>query len=230
MLNRMDNPPDLVSGSPESPDLRKPRTHPLASKLIIPLLCGTVLALLFLAMMSYLWPVKITEGVSIKEAGRMALGTSNSIEQFYADYNRLPLPQAQKTLIGDADTDTSPTTGLIQVLMGVEPEQAEKQNPRNTDFLEEIKPAKASSKPDPAKYHGPWVNGLVLQDKAYSIVDAWGNYYRVRLDADGDKELDNPNLEQVAEGRARLPKRVIVWSPGKDGKEETWDDNPQSWD
>ena len=65
---------------------------------------------------------------------------------------------------------------------------------------------------------------------AYSIVDAWGNLYHLRLDTDGDGWVENPDSNQAAEGRPKLKKLVIVWSPGKDGLEETWEDNPKSWD
>ena len=63
-----------------------------------------------------------------------------------------------------------------------------------------------------------------------SVVDGWGNFFRVRLDMDGDGSIENPCLDEALEGRAKLKARVIVWSPGKDGNDETWEDNPKSWD
>ncbi len=166
----------------------------------------------------------------MKEAKVMTNAISNSINEFYAYYNRLPLPQAQKTQTGDVDTDTSPSTRLTQVLMGVEPEQEEQQNPRRTDYLEGIKPAKANSKLGPSEDRPPWVNGLIFKPNVYALVDGWGNIFRVRLDADGDGFVENPDLNGVAEGLTKLKQRVIVWSPGEDGKEETWSDNAKSWD
>jgi hypothetical protein len=50
------------------------------------------------------------------------------------------------------------------------------------------------------------------------------------MDTDGDGWVVNPELNQVADGRTKLKKRVIVWSAGKDGREATWDDNARSWD
>ena len=75
-----------------------------------------------------------------------------------------------------------------------------------------------------------WRNGLVLEDENIEIVDGWGNYYKVKLDTDYNKELENPDTNGVEDGLTKLAKRVLVWSPGKDGKEETWEDNVKSWD
>lgn len=61
-------------------------------------------------------------------------------------------------------------------------------------------------------------------------MDAWGGYYRVRFDSNYDGEMLNPNEDEVGEGRMKLPNRVIIWSAGKDGKWDTWDDNIKSWD
>ena len=66
--------------------------------------------------------------------------------------------------------------------------------------------------------------------ETFGIVDGWGHYFRIRLDSDGNKELDNPHPGQVAEGRTRMVKRVLVWSAGKDGNWNTWEDKPMSWD
>jgi hypothetical protein len=87
------------------------------------------------------------------------------------------------------------------------------------------------AKPGPKSGGPKWVNGLIDDSGSHFlfVVDPWGNFYHVRLDADGDGSLENPNIEERLAGRTRLQKRVLVWSPGKDGKEETWEDNPKSW-
>ena len=229
MTHRMYSPPGLGNESPASPDLRKPRARLPAYEFWSRILCGAVIIFFVVGIVDSIWP-RGTLGVRMKEAQVMANGISNSINEFYADYTRLPHPQAQKAQTGDVDSDTSPSTGLTQVLMGVEPEQEEKQNPRHTDYLEGIKPAKLSKK---AGTPHAWSNGLMVDGKGvnwYSIVDFWGNFYRVRLDTDGDGFVENPDLNEIAEGRTKLKQRVIVWSPGRDGKEETWTDNPKSWD
>ncbi|MDB6069101.1 MAG: xcpT 2 [Verrucomicrobiales bacterium] len=174
---------------------------------------------------------RIVEGVRKKEASIMAMAVSNAVEQFYADYNRLPksVSAADGT---DSETTTEAGEGIVKVLKGMEGEAEALQNTRNTDYVEGIKPAKAAPKGKVAAAGGSdkWVNGIVSQDDTWEIVDPWGNYYKMKLDSDYSKDLENPNIDQIAEGRPKIIKRVIVWSPGKDGKEETWEDNPMSWE
>ncbi len=168
-------------------------------------------------------------GVSMKSAIVMGLDISNGIEQFLADYGHLPLPIGSTPASRDLDTDSGPSRGLIALLAGKEAAGAsiKPQNFRGIDYLEGVKPAKAFKKSGHL-----WADGLVIDrtPPAYSIVDAWGNLYHLRLDTDGDGWVENPDSNQAAEGRPKLKKRVIVWSPGKDGLEETWEDNPKSWD
>ncbi len=172
---------------------------------------------------------KIVESVRQKESLVMAVAISNSVEQFYADYNRLPKPSSA-TDGADSETTTEAGEGIVKVLIGKEGDADSVQNPRNVDYAEGIKPAKAGGKKGAtAGGSDKWVNGLVYEDDNYEIVDNWGNYYKIKLDSDYNKELENPNIDQVSEGRGKLPKRVIVWSVGKDGKEETWEDNTMSW-
>jgi prepilin-type N-terminal cleavage/methylation domain-containing protein len=182
----------------------------------------TVMAIIaILAAASFAGYGKIVEGVRKKEAQVMAIAVSNAVEQFYADYNRLPKPTSA-TDGADSDTTTEGGEGLVKVLTGKEGEEGAVQNSRKVDYAEGIKPAKVVK--------GKGRNGLVLEDENIEIVDGWGNYYKVKLDTDYNKELENPDTNGVADGLTKLAKRVLVWSPGKDGKEETWEDNVKSWD
>jgi len=163
----------------------------------------------------------------------MSLAISNGIDQFLADHGSLPLPTDNAPAGRDLDADTGSASGLVAVLSGKEPADSstKPQNPGGVDYLEGIKPAK-QLKPTRAKSAPPWANGLMTEGTPpqYSIVDAWGNLYHLRLDTDGDGWVENPDPLQVADGRTKLKKRVIVWSAGKDGREATWEDNPMSWD
>ena len=157
----------------------------------------------------------------------MSLALSNGVEQFFADYTRLPLPLSGAPAKGDLDTDSGPSPGLVTLLVGHEPVGHMLQNPRRISYLDGLKQAKPGPKSD-----GPrWVNGLADDTitHALSVVDCWGNFYHVRLDTDGDGWVENPNPEAVLEGLTKLHRRVLVWSPGKDGHEQTWSDNPISW-
>lgn len=56
-----------------------------------------------------------------------------------------------------------------------------------------------------------------------SQVDYWGNLYRIRIDADGNGRIEDPETQSPREGS------ILIWSAGPDKKEETWDDNLKSW-
>ena len=193
----------------------------------------TVMAIIaILAAASFAGYGKIVEGVRKKEAQVMAIAVANAVEQFYADYNRLPKPTSA-TDGADSDTTTEGGEGLVKVLTGKEGEEGAVQNTRKVDYAEGIKPAKVvKGKAATAQAGGSdkWRNGLVLEDENIEIVDSWGNYFKLKLDTDYNKELENPDTNGVADGLTKLAKRVLVWSPGKDGKEETWEDNVKSWD
>ncbi len=173
---------------------------------------------------------RIPPGVRQKEARVMAVAIRDSVEQFLADYGRLPVPEKAGNREEDTDSDTSSIEGLATILIGTESGTTPRQNLQGVDYLEGIKPAKLSEK---AGTPHAWSNGLIIDDKGinwYSIVDSWGNIFRVRLDTDGGGFVENPDLNGVADGLTQVKQRVIVWSPGEDGKEETWSDNPKSWD
>ena len=171
---------------------------------------------------------RITGGVRQKEAQVICVSLRNATQQFLADYGKLPLPVSADPATGGLDTDSGVMPGLMAVLHGKEPPGTAPQNPRGTDYLNGIKPANSGKKPG-----GPlWINGVTMGPglSKCSVVDSWGNFFRVRLDTDGDGLVENPIPDEVPEGRPRLKQRVIIWSPGKDGNDETWEDNPKSWE
>ena len=154
-----------------------------------------------------------------------AIVIANGLEQFYINYYRLPGRAGP-----DAQTTTSGENDLVRILMGKEEQDGQKQNPRNTNFLEGIRNAKPGSNTLPVSpgRSNRWVDGLIVEKTMCGMVDGWGNYYNVRLDSDFDLQIANPNPGDG--GRAKLSKRAIVWSAGKDGNIETWEDNVKSWD
>ena len=171
--------------------------------------------------------LQIPQKVEQKANQALCSMVGEAVEQFHKKNSRLPLPSGPPPQGGDRDTDTATTHGFIAVLLGHETEGGSPQNPNRTNFLEWIKPAK----PKPSD-ESPWRSGIVDDPVkgAYGIVDSYGKPFRIRLDANGDKQVANPDPDEVAEGRPTLSKRVIVWGAGKDGKWETWDDNPKSWE
>ncbi len=177
---------------------------------------------------------KIVESTKKTEAKVMATTIANALEQFFTEYSRLPAPLSGGTG-ADAEAETSAAEGIVMVLLGKESDDGAKQNTRSQDFLDGFKQAKINTKAseeEGATGGGStkWINGLVYEDANYEIVDPWGNYFKMMIDLDYNNEIDNPNVDQAGQGKAKLRKRVIIWSPGKDKKEETWDDNVMSWD
>jgi hypothetical protein len=169
------------------------------------------------------------ERVPQKGSTVMARALAEAIKQFDTDYHKLPAPTGPTPQGGDRDTDSAPSHSFIAILGGKEESSPEAQNQKHLDYLEGIKPAKTPRKPG-ADYG--WVDGLISDPAtgAYGIVDYKGKPYRIRLDTNHDETLTNPNTDQAAKGRPTLKARVLVWSAGKDGDWNTWDDNLMSWD
>jgi hypothetical protein len=112
----------------------------------------------------------------------------------------------------DVSTDTSTEEGLILILKGMDTTA----NPRNADYLGDLKDAKKTTR--------GWVGGLVRDRERIQLLDPWGRPYLIRFDGDGDGYVADP-----ATPGGRLARKIIVWSAGKDGDENTWEDNVTSW-
>ena len=216
--------------SDESPPLVAEGAAKTGKERRLPRGCGILLALagnlavLFLVAGYYQY--KIIQGVTNKQKQSTAFAIADAVQQFYADYKRLPLPSGPIPTNGDRDTDTSSAHGFVAVLLGKEASTGENQNQRNTNYAEGLRAAK----PQPGGDY-PWVRGVIYETThaCFGIVDNYGKPFRVRFDTNGDKVISNPNPAGVAAGRPTLSEQVVVWGAGKDGKWDTWDDNPKSW-
>jgi len=157
----------------------------------------------------------------------MAVGLAIAIRDFHADNHKLPAPSGPTPQGGDRDTDSAPSHSFIAILGGKEDPSAEAQNQKLLDYIEGIKPARSDNKTECG-----WRDGLISDPAtgAYGVADVYGKPYRIRLDTNQDETLINPNPDQAAAGRPTLKTRVLVWSAGKDGDWNTWDDNLMSWD
>lgn len=168
------------------------------------------------------------EAVRISDCRMAATGIADAALQFYGDFKRLPCPPGHSDPAGDLDTDSSPESGFISLLAGSDMADRNvrrlNQHSRNINYLEGMKNARPGNQTD-------WISGFFAQagTGACGFTDFMGAYYRVRLDTDYDGEIANPNPDEVREGRGKLDYRVIVWSAGKDGRWDTWDDNVKSW-
>lgn len=220
----------MSESSPAPPTVR---TNPKGQS-ILPSGCRFILwclaVIIALAAFSFYKFGQQIHAVRKKEAMYMARAIATSIDGFKKDYNTLPLPSGPGLPGADCDTDTSPTHGFTDILAGKEGEAADRQNKRGVDYFEGIKPAKKALPKDTSTV---WKNGIYLDETTnhYGVMDAWGTPFRIRIDTNKDAEIANPNPDQTAAGRpVILNNSAIVWSAGKDGDWDTWDDNPMSWD
>ena len=126
------------------------------------------------------------------QASQQVAGLVNAIKLFETQYSVLP--------IGTNGEEEIPTDQeFIDILTG----QDRDQNPKETVFLEG-KEAKKASGNKPAR------SGFVNEGNgSQSLVDPWGNYYIVIMDADDNQEIDVPKTENPVRAKA------VAWSYGK---------------
>ena len=158
-----------------------------------------------------------------KKTGASAAITTvlNAISQFETDYDRFPQPTSA-TKGTDCESDTSAAEGLVAVLKGVDKDQ----NPKETDYLGEVKDAKKVGTATDARH----VDGIYREtDEMIALLDPWGSEYKVTLDLDGNKKVNNPDQSDPSSASPELHKTAIVYSAGKDRDPATWKDNVSSW-
>jgi prepilin-type N-terminal cleavage/methylation domain-containing protein len=150
------------------------------------------------------------------EAQSMCMTIYTAIDEYNKDYDYLPEPMSA-TKDTDCKSDSSAEEGLIWTLLGKDPTT----NPKKQNFLGDIKDAKA--------YQDKKVGGMQRTEESAALYDPWGSYYKVTIDLDHNEKIENPNQDEVNGGSTELHKNAIVFSVGKDLKEETWKDNVSSW-
>ena len=155
----------------------------------------------------------------ITDARTTGIALLAGIRNFEHDYDRYPVPgSASKD--SDVETDTGAGEGLVAILKGADIDQ----NPRQTDFLGEIKPARTVTRHGVTKYE----NGLIYDgDTSISLYDPWGQLYFVTLDLNYDNQVTNPGPGDSSGLNLRQP--AIVYSAGKDGDKNTFGDNICTW-
>jgi prepilin-type N-terminal cleavage/methylation domain-containing protein len=133
-----------------------------------------------------------------------------AIKGYQTEYNRYPMKQAGGM---DADITTDDSTPLISVLMG---ENKDDLNPREIVFIEL-----------PIAKNG--AGGLTGDEGAYQLTDGWGEHFHIKMDTDYDNRIENPDVQNEdssisGDAPARLPMGVLIYSKGRDKKENTQDD------
>ena len=117
----------------------------------------------------------------------------NAINLYESKYGTLPIGRSG----GEEPLETN--QDFMDILTGEDREQ----NPQETAFFEGKQAKKAKGK-RPARA------GMINEGGgSQSLVDPWGNYYIVMMDADGDKVINVPQEEEPVREDA------LAWSYGK---------------
>jgi hypothetical protein len=66
-------------------------------------------------------------------------------------------------------------------------------------------------------------------DGEWELRDAWGNFFKMQVDLNGDGKIPNPAPGQGSDMADTMPAGFIIYSAGPDGNFATWKDNVRSW-
>jgi hypothetical protein len=153
-----------------------------------------------------------TGGGPNTRAESTAYNLKNAITAYFTEYREYPLRSP------DIDITVDTRSRLMAILLGSDAERSEDgRNHRGIAFYTD-KAAKTTKE-------GRFYNGISLDENGGGFLwDTWGNPYRVRVDSNFDNKVDDPESPG-----STIPESVVVWSAGKDGDFETWDDNVKTW-
>ena len=134
----------------------------------------------------------------------------NAIESYILEYRKAPWTIG----IQQSDVEFSSDLEFMNCVSGGEGESAAIQNPQGIVFF--------------YRYPGSrdrraYMRDAELQLLANDLRDSYGKHYQIRIDANGDGKVANPTTKELIE------EQVLIWSAGKDGNFETWQDNVASW-
>lgn len=152
-----------------------------------------------------------------------------AIGSYQVEYNRFPVDSSK--LSGSSGEDapeiqTDENSGIVTALMSSSSSNSSSGgggvnlNPRDIKFIDL-----------PLAKNGMF--GLVGAQAPYKLVDLWGQTYRVLLDTNGDKQVQNPDLKnadpKIAQNPTspppnKLPTEIAIYSVGADKTPSTKDD------
>lgn len=138
-------------------------------------------------------------------ATRTAFRLKNAITAYFTDFQKLPGVSSTQSYDLDLESDEE----FMKHLLG-------SGNERDIVYF----PGKIAREIGDGKYK----RGISMNSKGTGALwDPWGNQYRIRLDANSDGEVTDPKTNDP------ISESIIVWSAGKDGNFETWNDNAKTW-
>ena len=141
-----------------------------------------------------------------------AYNLKNAISAYFMEYREYPLRSPGLDITVD-------TRGrLLDILLGSDAEKRpDGRNLRGIAFYTD----KAAKPKDDGRYR----RGVTRDPLGGGeLWDSWGNPYLVRFDTTFDNKIENPESPGIL-----LPQSILVWSAGKDGDFETWEDNVKTW-
>ncbi len=153
-----------------------------------------------------------------------------AISSYQVEYNRYPVNASLLSGAGSGeDVQAIPTdenTGLVSALLSLSDSGGSggsgstNLNPRDIKFIDL-----------PLARNGKF--GLVNAQPPYKLVDLWGLPYFVLLDTNGDKQVNNPDLQNadptiaqnpISPPPQKLPMEIAIYSYGLDKTPMTKDD------
>jgi hypothetical protein len=168
-------------------------------------------AVLFIGGLGLL-PFDPVEGRAIRaQASQQAARIVNAIKLFESQYSALPIPAPH----GEHKIPTD--SAFIDILTGADADH----NPKATAFLE----GKQAKRPSGNK---PPRSGFIdLGKGSSSLVDPWGNFYMVIMDANDDGEIEVPGAPNPVRAKA------VCWSYGKPKNRNDYrsalENDPKEW-
>ncbi len=154
-----------------------------------------------------------------------------AITSYQVEYNRYPVNPSLLTS-GDSGEDipaieTDENSGIVDALTSTQSSSSGagggasvNLNPKDIKFIDL-----------PVAKNGQF--GLVGAEPPFKLTDLWGSTYRVLLDTNGDRQVQNPDLQNSDPSIAqnannpppqRLPTEVAIYSIGLDKTQYTKDD------
>ena len=133
-----------------------------------------------------------------------------AVQSYMLEYHKAPGTSG----ILQSDVEFSSDLEFMKCVSGGESESAAVQNPRAIVFF--------------YRYPGSRDRRAYMRDAELKLLandlrDSYGKHYQIRIDANGDGKVANPTTKELIE------EQVLIWSAGKDGNFETWQDNVASW-
>lgn len=162
-------------------------------------------AIYFLAAGMFMLPTADRKQVGGRQTLVNAVALESAINNFHTEYGYLP------DIGTHVQTGGPDGVGFLNILLGLESDSTQKQNPGNIKFLA-VREAEGRRNGVQYDEHGNRVRGLY---------DLWGNPYIVEINVKNEEKL----RFKFGGRHIELPGRLAaVYSPGKDGKPGTSDD------